>query len=400
MKTIKKIFKIIWKIVKWGFLVVILLAGISALYNLTLPQHSEEVEILSEMEKAYIAEAMNAQAKAADEVWPGWCRLKPPIIVYNEVNAFLIGCMNPPDGWYTMPAQELRGGEWKKVEDDDFYGLSYYKQPLPDPNITPENFTVKVGDQWVATIKTREYMQVTFFKELRENLPPVVKAVFPYEIYCKLVMGCAETYVSTIIHQAFHSYQGTLVPHRLEEAELAARHTSDYPWENEENTDGWIKETEFLVKAFESRSDEDLKAFAEKFVKAREERRREANLTPAMIDYERKREWLEGLAKYAESMIGIKISGMESYRPIQEMYEDPDFRQYETRLQFLLNQVSDAKKAAVRHGESRFHYSGMLQAIILDRIQPGWKQDIFKDDVYLEDLLRRSNTYQAALISN
>jgi len=47
-------------------------------------------------------------------------------------------------------------------------------------------------------------------------------------------------------------------------------------------------------------------------------------------------------------------------------------------------------RAAARSGESRFYYGGMLQAMLLDRMAPGWKNEIFDEDKFLEDLLRKS----------
>jgi len=40
--------------------------------------------------------------------------------------------------------------------------------------------------------------------------------------------------------------------------------------------------------------------------------------------------------------------------------------------------------------EKRFYYSGMAQAFLLDRLSPGWKQQILSPGVFQEDLLRRA----------
>ena len=42
-------------------------------------------------------------------------------------------------------------------------------------------------------------------------------------------------------------------------------------------------------------------------------------------------------------------------------------------------------------GESddyRFHISGYAQAKILDKLEVNWQEEIMKDDIYLEDLLK------------
>ncbi len=35
-------------------------------------------------------------------------------------------------------------------------------------------------------------------------------------------------------------------------------------------------------------------------------------------------------------------------------------------------------------------FCAMAQAVLLDRLLPGWKERIFKDSVWLEDLLREA----------
>lgn len=37
--------------------------------------------------------------------------------------------------------------------------------------------------------------------------------------------------------------------------------------------------------------------------------------------------------------------------------------------------------------ESRFYYTGMAQAVLLDRLDPDWKSWLFEPGVWLEDLL-------------
>src|SRR5665647_813564 len=103
MKIIKSFFRFVLKVLKWGFLSFVVLAIVSALYNLTLPTASKVKDILTQNEKAYISEAMNLQQKMGNEVWPGWGNLKIPVITYNEKYAFLVGYPNPPAGWFIMP---------------------------------------------------------------------------------------------------------------------------------------------------------------------------------------------------------------------------------------------------------------------------------------------------------
>jgi len=386
MSTIKSFFRFLLKVLKWGFLSFVVLAIVSAFYNLTLPTESKIKDILTQNEKAYISEAMNLQQKMGNKVWPGWGDLQIPVITYNEKFAFLIGYPNPPAGWIKMPKEELRGSEWEIVKNDSIGGASYYRQLLPNPDITPECFTVKVGDRWVAAMQTKEYAAVTFYKNLRDELPPVLNAIFPYGIFWQLLMGSTENYIAGLEHEAFHAFQGTVVSQRLAEGE-SPPFSKDYPWEKSGN--GWNEEIDLLMEAFNTESNEAASKLMAQFLAKRSERRIKSNLSDEMIRYEQKREWLEGLAKYAELKIGVVASENQSYKHINEIETVPGFKNYKTSVSHFNQQIGDVKGIGNRPADTRFYYTGMLQAVMLDRLVPEWKKNTFKEGVYLENLLEK-----------
>lgn len=386
MKPIKSFFRIVLKVLKWGFLLLAVLAIVSALFNLTLPTESTVKDKLTQNEKAYISEAMNLQDKIGNEVWPGWGDLQIPVIIYNEKYAFLIGYHNPPAGWMKMPREEFRGTEWEIVKNDSFGGAAYYRQLLPNPDITPEAFTVKVGDRWVASMQTKEYAAVTFYKNLRNELPPVLNAIFPYKIFWQFLMGSTENYIVGLEHEAFHAFQGTEVPQRLAESE-SAPFSKDYPWEKP--TNGWNEEINLLVEAYNTESDEAASKLVAQFLAKRFERREKSNLSDESIRYEQKREWLEGLAKYAELKIGVMASENQSYKHVNEIETVPGFKNYKNRESHFNQQLGDVERIGNSPADPRFYYTGMLQAVMLDRLMPEWKKDAFKEDVYLENLLKK-----------
>ena len=387
MKTIKSIFRLVLKALKWGLLSFVVLAIVSALYNLTLPTESKVKDVLTQNEKAYISEAMNLQQKMGNEVWPGWGNLQIPVITHNEKYAFLIGYPNPPAGWMKMPKEELRGSEWEIVKNDSIGGASYYRQLLPNPDITPECFTVKVGDRWVASMQTKEYAAVTFYKNLRNELPPVLNAIFPYGIFWQLLMGSTENYIAGLEHEAFHGFQGTVVSQRLAEAE-SAPFSKDYPWEKSGN--GWNEEINLLMEAYHTDSNEAASKLVAQFLAKRGERRGKSNLSDEMIRYEQKREWLEGLAKYAELKIGVMASENQSYKHVNEIETVQGFKNYKTSASHFKQQIGDVKGIGNRPTDTRFYYTGMLQAVMLDRLMPEWRKEAFTEGVYIENLLEKA----------
>lgn len=386
--AMKKFFRFIFKTIKWTVLIIILLAVVSALYNLTLPKKSKTVAQLSMKEKSFIAEAMNLQKRMGNEVWPGWGDALIPVMVYNEKYAFLIGCPDPPEGWLKMPGREVRGTEWEVVNSDDFFGDTYYRQSLPNPEITPENFTVMVGNRWVATLQTKEYAAIAFYNGFRNELPPVLNAIFPYQLFWEAMMGIADKYIGAMTHEAFHAFQGSQVPQRLAEAESLAYLEDDYPWYEPENANGWANEINLLMESFKAESNESALQLVEQFLDERTERREKSNLSAEIIHYERNREWLEGLAKYAELTIGMKALQNENYKPVNEIIGFSEFKKYKTYAKYYKQQMEEVGRAASRPAENRFYYTGMLQAVMLDRLMPDWKKEAFGEDVYLDNLLR------------
>lgn len=388
MEFLKKGFRIIGKGLKWLIVLVVVLMVVSAVYNTTLSSSSAETEKLTASQKAYIAEYFNLQDELMSDIWPEYDEVKIPVIVYNEEYAFLVGMENPDSGWFKMPSNEHRGDEWNKVGNDDFYGETYYRQHLPDPDVTPENFTVKVGSEWVSTMQTREFAEVSFYNGFKSELPPGIDLIFPYKIFWNLIMGEAESYTSGLIHEAFHGFQGSISIERFSRAESMARLSNDYPWHLYKNSDGWSEEAKLLMKAFEAENDTDTFQFIREYVLVRDERRKEAELTEEMIEYEKNREWLEGLAKYTELKIGLVADEAPGYEPVGEIQELGDFNHYSKRDKYFQNQLSEVPRAAGRSGESRFYYGGMLQAMLLDRVYSDWKNEVFEEDIFLEDLLR------------
>lgn len=381
---------------------------ILALSNRNLPTHSQVTDRLSDESKAQLAEVIRLRQSLGSEVWPGWGEVDVPIIVYNEAYAFLVGYANPPDGWLRMPQEQARGGPWELVPNDDFFGVAYYRQPLPDPEITPENFTVKVGEQWVATMWTREYAEIAFYQDFQDSLPSFLVSIFPYRIMWNLIMGETDTYIAALEHESFHVFQGTVVPERLAAAEFANQYDNQYPWDDATSEAAWQAEVDLLQAAVRAKTDAEAAQLAQDFLAQRDERRAAMGLNDDLITFEQEREWLEGLAKYAEVTIGQVAAASPTYTPLPELADDEDFHAYAMRERYWSGQVGETGRLSGREGGTRFYYTGMAQAILLDRLLPDWKERAFDPDVMLEDMLREAvgpestarNQYANGCISN
>jgi hypothetical protein len=354
--------------------IITVVLGLSAASNIGLPTRSATIETLAAADEEDLAEALRLRRTAGDAIWPGWGAADIPLILYNESYAFLTGYPDPPPGWTKVPQGLHRGGPWQPVPDDLFQGATYYRQPLPGRDITPEAFTVRVGDRWAASMTTYEWTQIGLATNIRRQLPAVFRPVFPYRLAIGLAIS-RDLHVFALAHESFHAYQGWVAPGRLAAGESAsARHETLYPWGDRALRRGWRAELEILAGGIQATSSIEATAQARRFLIARDERRRAARLDSELVDYERQREWVEGLAKYTELEVW-KRAGYPSFG-----------RQWSKELATLPRAASDLSDRDVR-----FYYSGLAQAVMLDRLRPGWRDRILDDGVWLEDLLEQAS---------
>jgi len=214
-------------------------------------------------------------------------------------------------------------------------------------------------------------------------IPAPLNAVVPY----RLLILPSEQYVTALLHETFHAYQATTARARFDDVELAYRAGDAYWQVDPAMVEGWQRELDTLIRALRSDDPAEVRSLAGEFLAARAERRASANLSEELVLFERRYEWLEGLAKYAE--IGIFEAAAEdaAYTPVPGLAGDPFFQQYNNFRQRFSTELTTMGNQAGSGGDSRMYYTGMAQARILDQLMPGWKDRIMQEGVWLEDLL-------------
>jgi hypothetical protein len=351
--------------------------------NQGLPQRSTVVERLSERERARLSEATHLRRTLGDAVWPGWGAVDIPFAIYNEEYAFLVGLPDPAPGW-TMALGRQRGAVWELVAGDTLDGRPYFRQRLANANETPENFIVQVGSTWAASMQTYEYAEIAFYRGFGRDLPPVVRDLIPYRMVWSTIGGEMDGSLAGLEHEAFHVFQAQRAPDRLLSAERSNAAGKSYPFDDERRNAAWKSELDLLVRAVRAPSEGEARDLARQWLAARRARR--ADLTPAWLDYERQREWLEGLAKYAELTIA-KAAAAPDYQPFPAILSDPSFHRYADRPRFWEMQLDEVRRMDTYRSETRFYYSGFAQAALLDRLSPAWKARALEPGVFLEDLV-------------
>lgn len=356
------------------------------LLNRTIPQVSTNPQVLSQEQIQLMRESNHLIESVGNQAFPGWGDTPLAWVFYNEKTVFLSGVVIEPttQGWVMYPRKHQRGGTWEEVSST---GQNYFRTLLQNPQETPENFIVKVGNQLAASFQTHEFALIYMHNLMYSELPPILRDIFPYRLFFKDLFLAPEAYISALTHEAFHVFQAQTNPAMFENAELISSRADQYPFENDTMLTNWKKELEILSASAEISSREQAAQIAATFLQHREQRRASSQLSASLIEYERQREWLEGMAKYAELELG-KVAAEQNFQPLKESAQILSLKNYSSRGRFWHTQLSTMHKTNM-DGETLFYYSGFGQGILLDYLMPGWKERVLQGE-YLEDLLAES----------
>jgi len=292
-------------------------------------------------DKTALAEALSLKMELGEDLWPGFGRAEIPVVVYDDDFEFLFGEPNPP-------------APWEIVVGDDFLGNPYFRRPA----VNPQAFAVNLGRRWAGSLSTLSRMN----RKIPMKLGP-------------------EWYGLGLIHEIFHAFQAESAPEVFAASRAVYALETRYPFANKDFAASWNAEGAALSKAMKAAGLFEIRAAADEFLRIRDDRRKTAQLSNDLIRFERRLEWLEGLAKYVE----IRADELAVARSDQESYA-----RYRSGLHFLVQaDFARLEKALGRqNGDLRFYLSGMAMARVLDRLEPDWKGKALKEPVDLEELLR------------
>jgi len=291
-------------------------------------------------DKSEFAEVLRLKTELGDQVWPGLSRTDVPLILYNEHYEFLVGEAKPPS-------------PWQAVEGDDFMGRPYFWRPAEHP----QSFAVPVGTRWAGGLGSLELMN----------------SKTPFRL-------SRELHVVLMLHEVFHAFQATLAPRRFAEATDVYGFENRYPYKDPLFSAAWNSEGEALADALRATEVAAISGLARRFLDIREARRSHVSLDPMLIAYENELEWLEGLAKYAE----VRFYELAASRAKETAYAS-----YRSGHPFWPADLGRMRRVlGGQTGDLRFYLSGVAQAMLLDRISPGWKAKAFEEKSNLEDCLR------------
>lgn len=322
----------------------------------------EDLSIMSIEDKVQLAETLRLKKLFGSLIWPGFGEANIPLLLYNEKYEFLIGHPSPP-------------APWVSAKGESFQGNPYHRRTITEP----QAFAVPVGDLWAGSLDALGHMNRSMKEQIQEKIPP--EKLTPVMI--KMMAISPAHHVVALLHEAFHAFQAIQAQDRFRQTQKLYTHQKLYPYEDEVFKDAWKEEGSLLASALKEQDESEKLETIARFLEVRSKRRSEASLSAELTTFERELEWLEGIAKYVELQFAMQGSSL------QEEAEQRDYRVVRNRLQadfsFRLRNLGDL------HGDQRFYLSGAAQAMILDTVSPGWKQNIMgRTNIGLEDLLERS----------
>ena len=317
---------------------------------------AQDKPALLAIDRTRLAEAFRLGDRIGDRVWPGWSKAPFAVLLVTPDYEFLM------------------------------------RHPKPSPDF------VKL--EYDAVLKSDIYYR-------KRTFPTSFLATFPAisggEI-STIVVGQAETtwvrtstpWVITLLHEHFHQLQDSQPNFYRAVNALNLAHGDQtgmwmlnyaFPYDRKDVQDQFALISKLLADAIKSPQDERAKKVRE-YLEARQ--RFQSMLAPDDYKYFSFQFWKEGIARYTEYQVALLAAA--KYRPSKEFIGLGDYRSFgdvaKTKYEEIFHQLQTQKL-----GESKREvvYSfGAAEGLLLDQINPRWRQQYFVKKFDLGKLLFQS----------
>ena len=349
--------KKILRIFLYGVLLLFVILLIQFAYNeyqVHRLDRSYESETLSEKDQATIRELGILKGKYGSDIWPGFDEAPIPVILFNDRHEFIAGIDSAFQAW-------SRAGV---IQNSD---RIYFRRKAQDP----QAFAVQTEKGWAGRFSTLDYLNRDILTRLRRELPAPVNRLMPSQMITK----SNDYHVVALVHEMFHAFQAIHSGKKFERSNALAHWADRYPYQRDSIDHLFTREGQCLYNALKADKRKKKLEWGQKFLRFRKQRRK--LLSGKMIAFEKRYEWLEGLAKYAE---------MEAYRTALSHNGQLEFS-YDEEMPHWETDMKNLNDLGNVDGSTRFYLSGMAQARLLDQIAAHWKSRIMKEQVYQEHLI-------------
>jgi len=298
------------------------------------------------------AEVERLLATHAASVWPGWG--PQALLVRKGGHEYLIAHPSPPEGFVPLKDVEVAGSR--------VHVLTGHLTPGPVATSWP------VGGVWSVAAPALDDFQEAIDGILGEGV----------------VLLDDPTYIRAVIHEAFHAFQMNTFggPEGLPRADEAIdeREVLSALGQRSDLNDRHRQQGMALARALSADTEAEVRQAALQFLELRVSWRAVAPAGTRTL--ERQIEWIEGLARYADTALMSSVSVEEAARASGL---EPYPRAEQVREEFL-RQLSDP--ASIPGGlRDRYFVLGAAQGFVLDQLMPDWKSRALPGGEALEDLL-------------
>ena len=269
-------------------------------------------------------------ARFGQEIWPGWNPGATPFGVYRSGDFIAIAGAKQLPAPFTMYAAGTESSEPIFVAPTSAF-----------PGLQLANTTAKIGDLQIALVSADDLM----------------------------ARATTEEAAAFGMHELFHAYQRKIAPDK--QGNILVMLWGEYPEFSARNRVMLQMEGEALCDAISAPTPEETMRHVADFLGYRAERRKE--LAPELIRYESGEESSEGLASYIE------------YKLLETAF--PQRADLRTKRLDALSYVYK-----LPNDRERFYVLGMAEAIVLDKVRPGWKREYESSDLMVDGVLAKVTT--------
>lgn len=328
-----------------------------------------------------LKEARNVFDKIGAQLYPGWEFKKLPVLFYKpKVQELLINFPYKPKGFSVYTGFNPLGDE-----------TIYYRNDTTFFSIDDQNTSFKIDSTSVLVVADP-------FSSMRNQIHYAVSSM-PKDTVLKWIdewgfVPSAYDILLTILHEGFHVYQENKAPNKYANEISVIKYPTLSPF----NNSMYVLEGKLLSEAMLTEDINRKKELASMFIAVRNSRLQK--LDSVFTEYENLNEYVEGTAKYVEYKF---LSLGKNLMPVNEMYYLYNFNGYKKELRNIFVKRLDNMMKIISVSDNRFgnkygtgpvrfrlYESGAAIAYLLDDIYPQWKNEIFKDNIYLFDLLKKA----------
>lgn len=322
--------------------IIILFLSICLIYRCVFSQHIQDEY------RIRIAESINIFDKLGDKVWKGWDKAPFAILFVDNDYEYLINYPSPP-------------ADFKDIGYDSLLKSEIYYRP-------------------------RKF-DINFFASFDAlgNIPTIVVGTPGNTGYS------GAHWTITLLHEHFHQLQYSQEDYvtSVKELNLAKGDSTGmwmlnypFPYDSLPVQNKFLELCEKLSIALEHVDLDDRDKYIRDYVKTKSELKDMLNADD--YNYFSFQLWQEGIARYTEYSIA-KLASNE-FEPSKEYKSLKDYISFSSVADTIFNNIKKGLKELTLSGYKRvaFYYVGSAEGMLLDRVNPEWRDLYFKDKFFLE----------------